>query len=171
MTENYSTPDTVSRFWSYARVGAPEECWFWTGAKRDGGYGMFYDGNRSVQAHRFALELRLGKPIGGGMVACHHCDNPPCVNPNHLFMGTRSDNSRDSMRKGRAFVPSHPRGVYLLEKCANGHLFTPDNTINRNDGRRCRTCKRASQSAWADNNRDKMNAATHRWRAREKGKR
>lgn len=76
-------------------------CWEWTGRRFRDGYGEFNfgDGRRSV-AHRAAWELLRG-PIPDGLYVCHRCDNPPCVNPDHLFLGTAKDNERDKESKGR----------------------------------------------------------------------
>lgn len=70
------------------------------------GYGIFNAGTgranrRTVYAHRFAWEITNG-PIPVGLLACHHCDNPPCCNPAHLFLGTHADNNADMNAKGRA---------------------------------------------------------------------
>lgn len=91
---------TVSeRFWEKVQVRDPEECWPWTGTTRDG-YGLVSIAGRSHQASRVAYELVKG-PIPDGFHVLHSCDNPPCVNPRHLSAGTRSDNMRDKVRKGR----------------------------------------------------------------------
>lgn len=84
----------------------PTGCWEWQGARFGSGYGQFYAGRDSagkrmnIHAHRFAYELRHGA-IPDGLHVLHHCDNPPCVNPDHLFVGTRSDNMQDMFVKGR----------------------------------------------------------------------
>lgn len=77
-------------------------CWPWTGNKTAAGYGVIKrdDGSREY-AHRVALEFKLGRPIADGMHTCHTCDNPPCVNPAHLYEGTPSDNVRDTWARIR----------------------------------------------------------------------
>lgn len=84
-------------------------CWEWSeGRFASGGYGQFWDG-KPVRAHRFSWEFFNG-PIPKGLCVLHSCDNPPCVNPLHLSVGTRAENNRDMRSKGRGFVPPPRRG-------------------------------------------------------------
>jgi hypothetical protein len=75
------------------------------------GYGVLRWRGRLTYAHRLALELTLGRPLGPGMEACHHCDNPPCGEPLHLFEGTRVDNMQDAKRKGRKYNGTYGGGA------------------------------------------------------------
>ncbi len=92
----------TERFWRHVdRSGGPEACWPWTGSVDHHGYGGFrVEPGKLVRTHRFAYALKHG-PIPEGMHVCHHCDNPPCCNDAHHFLGTVADNIRDMWAKGR----------------------------------------------------------------------
>lgn len=77
------------------------DCWEWQGALHENGYGAFWDGRNQVKAHRFSYQYFTGRKIKPQYVIMHTCDNPKCVNPNHLVMGTHKENSQDSVNKGR----------------------------------------------------------------------
>lgn len=79
-----------------SRIG----CWLWTGARSTGGYGCLSVGGKQALAHRFSYEMAHG-PIPAGKLACHKCDVRCCVNPDHIFIGTHTDNARDRAAKGR----------------------------------------------------------------------
>jgi len=78
----------------------PDSCWLWTGAVNNAGYGKFQLDGRTLGAHKVAWQLANG-PVPDGMLVCHRCDNPPCCNPAHLFLGTAADNTQDMHQKGR----------------------------------------------------------------------
>lgn len=95
------------RFWSKAEIGNADECWEWQAAQHEYGYGVFRVGSKAkktacnAKAHRVAWFLTFGS-IPSGQFVLHHCDNPPCVNPQHLFIGNNADNQRDMKEKGRS---------------------------------------------------------------------
>ena len=83
------------------RIKKTKTCWLWQGTTNSYGYGIFLlQGEKSVRAHRYSYELHKGE-IQEGMVVMHSCDNPLCVNPDHLSIGTRLDNNRDAVKKCR----------------------------------------------------------------------
>lgn len=94
------TPRHANRFWSKVTIGDPKECWEWKEGRFTRGYGSFWLNGRSVISSRVAWELSFG-PIPRGMIVCHACDNPPCCNPAHLWIGTDEDNMTDRDTKGR----------------------------------------------------------------------
>jgi hypothetical protein len=131
----------MKRFWDKVDVKGPDDCWEWQGALtthwRNGR--IMVDKKRYL-AHRFSWILHNGD-IPEGLLVCHHCDNPPCVNPKHLFLGTTTDNMRDMSLKGRS---SGQKKTH----CPQGHEYTPENTYMRKGGKRlCLACKRKQDVA------------------------
>lgn len=132
----------AERFWE--KVEKTDGCWLWTASLTNKGYGEFRLNEPSpILAHRVAYELAHG-PIPPGLFVCHHCDNPPCVRPDHLFLGTQKDNAQDMVRKGR-------HANTKKTHCKHGHPFTSENTgRGRNGSRTCITCARTRHRRYED---------------------
>ena len=127
------------RFWRHVSIVDASRCHEWTGCVDAWGYGRFTTGYHvSVIAHRFAWQMANGRPVPSGMMVLHHCDNPRCVNADHLFLGTNSDNQLDAARKGRHAETKRTH-------CAKGHPFAGTNLrLLGNGTRQCVECRRAS---------------------------
>ena len=142
--------DPVQLFWSRVNKNGPVHpvlgtpCWLWTGClnRPDSPYGKFKAAGRQVRAHRFAWEITSG-PVPEGLWVLHHCDNPICVNPAHLFLGTNVENSADRDAKGRTRNQNEGK-----TRCKHKHLFDEENTYWLNGGRQCRECVRANGRAY-----------------------
>ena len=117
-------------------------CWIWQRSVVGLGYGATHDTRTGgkIQTHRASYEVFRG-PIPESMLVCHHCDTPRCINPEHLFLGTKSDNARDMFRKGRQGGGCVPKTV-----CKRGHPLTPETTYRTMcramPSRRCKQCMR-----------------------------
>lgn len=115
------SPVTLDTVWS--RVNKSDECWIWLGSTNGKGYGFMRVGKKSVGVHRIVYELVHGH-IPEGMLVLHRCDNPTCCRPEHLFLGTYSDNGIDMTAKGRNIVQTHPER--LARGLRNGAHTHPD---------------------------------------------
>ena len=154
-------PDkTIERFWAKVNRMTGSSCWVWTGGTRgDGGqrYGKITVKGRAISAHRFSYELHNGTipgtPGAHGSCVCHRCDNPLCVNPAHLFLGSHLENMQDKKAKGRDTSANKTH-------CRHGHVRNTDNTYTTRTGlKSCRVCHRLNEQRRRAQNRDKERKA------------
>jgi hypothetical protein len=111
----------AERYWEKVDKRGPVECWPWKGSTYEGGYGAIRYGDGTTRgAHRVGWELANGKPPPEDREVCHSCDNPPCQNPAHFFLGTHQANMADMSGKGRAgdrtWVKGRPRPAVAGER-------------------------------------------------------
>lgn len=107
MNREQSIRTARHRFWSNVSIGGPDDCWAWTAGrtarKAKFQYGTFNVGGKTIKAHRISYAFSNCIPVPPRHIfVLHRCDNPICVNPNHLFLGTHADNMKDMISKGRA---------------------------------------------------------------------
>ena len=126
----------MKRFWDKVAIAGPDDCWDWQAFINKFGYGQFRIGKQVIGAHRVSYLLEYGE-FDKTLDVCHSCDNPRCVNPKHLWLGTASDNVWDMAKKGR-----HGMQRKYGKQCKRGHQYTEDNTgLNLNGTKYCKTCK------------------------------
>jgi len=118
-------------------------CLVWTGATNDKGYGQRRVDGRVQYVHRLAWEEEHG-PIPDGMKVLHHCDNPPCYEVTHLFLGTTADNQADMAAKGRS-----TKGRFK-DHCPRDHPYDETNTYVWKGRRYCRACRREADRRWRE---------------------
>jgi hypothetical protein len=145
----------------FAKVSKTDFCWLWTAATHhQWGYGQIQADGKNKAAHRVSWELHFGL-IPDGLLVCHKCDNPPCVNPAHLFLGTNADNAADRVAKGRSVYPN-----VFKTHCPKGHEYTTNNTRfcrNKNGwtSRNCRACgKKLCNRNYQKNRKERILQAT-----------
>jgi hypothetical protein len=120
------------RFWDKVQKGDRCACWLWQGAKNTVGYGRYKINGKLYLPHRLAWEERYGK-IPKNKWVLHRCDNPACVNPTHLYIGTRSDNVKDALARGKVMIPKPEYNV----------VHGTSNTYK--NGCRCNFCREAAR--------------------------
>lgn len=132
--------DIVQRLMARSYFRSPDQCRIWTGFRNPDGYGQIFTGHRAHTelAHRVAFELAFGPLLPADLQVAHHCDEPSCINPEHLFAATNSDNVRDCVAKGRAVYHNS-----LKTHCTHGHPL--DGFDPRAGKRYCKTCKKETQ--------------------------
>lgn len=136
-------------------------CWEWSGSGNGRGYGKHYakiNGKHSrMYAHRLSFLLHNGW-LSDSVHIMHSCDNPPCVNPEHLSAGTHTDNMQDMMRKGRGNQAGGKK-----THCKRGHDYSL-HAFHRKDGcRECRICAREFRNNWKRKNKEKTSASWKRY--------
>lgn len=146
------TPE--ERFNYYIDKTSKPSCWLWTGSNDGRGYGQLRVNNKLVIATHFSLKMS-GITILKGQYVCHHCDTPACVNPEHLFVGTPSENIQDCIKKGR-FSPPPRSGVIASaisrskkaqEKCGPDHMIGVNLYLWRGE-KMCRACRSRQKQQW-----------------------
>lgn len=143
----------------FQKVNKTDSCWLWTGALNARGYGSLATDTKTMSAHRYSYIIHKGE-IPDGLIICHTCDVPSCVNPEHLWAGTYSENTRDMFDKGRQGTSNRKK-----DGCRKGHSFDEFEPLVyvKKQGRQvgkeyriCRECKRINDSKRVGKNIESM---------------
>ena len=133
--------EQLKKFWTKVDKKGDNECWEWVAAKNSKGYGQFGISGVSKSTHRISYVIHNGD-IPDGLFVCHTCNNPPCVNPKHLYAGSNKENMQQASNEKR-LAPQQKT------HCKSGHEFTPENTAFYKQKKRgntltrvCKTCKK-----------------------------
>ena len=139
----------------FQKVNKTDSCWLWTGSLTSRGYGCFGVAGKTTAAHRYSYQIHTGE-IPQGLIICHSCDVPSCVNPEHLWAGTYADNMKDMVSKDR-----HGESSRKKTHCRKGHSFEEFEPLvyikkqGRQAGkeyRTCRECKRINDANYYTKN-------------------
>jgi hypothetical protein len=127
------------RFWGFVNPEPNTGCFLWAGALSGAGRAQIASGGSAVLASHVAMQL-AGKPVPAGLFALHRCDNPACVNPDHMFVGGQLENMQDCAAKGR----NKPRQA--RDACSRGHLLSGNNLYHHpKGGRQCKECRKVAE--------------------------
>lgn len=144
----------ADRFWPKVEK-SDDGCWTWQAARDRKGYGKIGAPGRAgwLFAHRVSYEIATGITLTPDVLVLHRCDNPPCVRPDHLFLGTHADNVADKIRKGR-------QGDRRTATCSRGHTRDDDNIyVSPSGNRTCKPCRLAYKRRWRQERRNRGEVA------------
>ena len=163
MSQQYNTLEHL--FWSHIKKG--NGCWEWNDGNTNGDYGRARYNGKCQLASRIAWQLTYGALPNNRIQVCHHCDNPPCCRPDHLFLGTNKDNCHDAMRKGRTTKgrKRDPRSVELTAASRRGTHLTIEHRANiarALKGRKTGPCTAERRAKLSAINKGKILSPEHR---------
>lgn len=151
--DNIDQQITTLRYWKKVIVKGEDECWDWIGAVGTDKRGIFIFNGKLRPSPRYAWYLKTGEHAPDNKFVCHSCDNPNCVNPKHLWLGTHSDNMIDMYKKNRTkaverSVATRVNRAKNRDTCKNGHPWTEETIYyhnSRQNVRRCKICRKQAK--------------------------